>query len=158
MTRHSRSIHRLTLIAVLGALLLVPARAKAGTDFGVRAGVYTDESDAFVGLELLSRLSGSQWFFNPNLESVFIDHGNLFTFNADFHYDFATSGQFNVWLGGGPALIVRDPDRGSSKTDPGLNILAGVGFNPHSAVRPYIQGKAILSDNSEAVFAVGVRF
>jgi len=153
--RNSMLLISLILLAVAVAL---PSRARAQTDFGVRTGVYTDESDAFVGLELLSRMRGSQWFFNPNFESVFVDNGNLFTINADFHYDFPTSGQFSVWLGGGPALILRDPDRGDNSTDAAVNLLAGFGFSPHSAVRPYVQGKVILSNNSEAVFAVGLRF
>lgn len=158
MDSRKSSASILTLCIVFAVAALLPARAQAQTDFGVRAGVYTDESDAFLGLELLSRMYGSQWFFNPNVESVFVENGNLFTINADFHYDFPTSGQFNVWLGGGPALVLRDPDRGDNSTDAAVNLLAGFGFSPHSAVRPYIQGKVILSNNSEAVFAVGLRF
>jgi hypothetical protein len=40
----------------------------------------------------------------------------------------------------------------------GLNLLAGVGFWPRQTVRPYVQGKVILSNNTEAVLGFGVRF
>ena len=40
----------------------------------------------------------------------------------------------------------------------GLNLLGGVGFGKGQALRPYIQGKVILSNDTEAVLAVGVRF
>ena len=136
----------------------MPAAACAQTDFGVRGGVYTDESEGFVGLELVSRMTGSQWFFNPNLETVFVQRGDLFTVNGDFSYELPTSGQFDIWVGGGPALIFRRPERGDHSTDAALNLLAGIGFSPHNSVRPYVQGKLIVSDTSEAVFGFGLRF
>ncbi|MGH9379163.1 MAG: hypothetical protein ACRD2Z_00910 [Thermoanaerobaculia bacterium] len=136
---------------------LLPQTANA-IDFGIRGGLYTDVEEAFVGIELLSRIQRSQWYFNPNVEWVFLENGDLITANIDLHYDFPTSGQFNAWLGGGLAVLFTDPDRGDSDTEPGLNLLAGLGFNPHGVVRPYLQGKIILADDSEAVIAIGLRF
>lgn len=157
MSRKSNGA-RLILAGLAVGWLLLPAGAFADVDFGVRAGVYDDASEAFVGLELLTRIDGSQWFFNPNVEWVLVDNGNLITVNADFHYDFPTSGQFSVWAGGGPALVLIDPDRGDNETDAGLNLLAGLGFDPRAAVRPYIQGKILIADETEAVLGVGIRF
>jgi len=64
-----------------------------------------------------------------------------------------------VWLGGGPALIFHEPDnpRRDSNTDVGANLFAGIGLK-RSGVRPYVQGKVIFSDDTEAVLAVGLRF
>lgn len=154
-----RSIaRRISVAAALAVTLgLLPQAARA-IDFEVRGGLYTDAEEAFVGLGLLSRIQRSQWYFNPNLEWVFLDNGDLVTLNFDLHYDFPTSGQFNAWLGGGPAVIFTDPDRGDSDTEPGLNLIAGLGFNPHGVVRPFLQGKIILADDSEAVIAIGLRF
>jgi len=147
-----------TVVAALAALF-VPTFAAAQVDVDLRTGVYSDESDAFVGLGLLGHLGAGRWYWNPNAEWVFVDHGDLVTLNADFHVDLADPGApVNFWLGGGPALIFRDPDRGDSETDFGFNLLAGVGFLPHAAVRPYVQGKLLLSDDTQGVVAFGLRF
>jgi hypothetical protein len=147
---------------ILGAALTVclasPRPATAQWDFGVRGGVYTDKSDAFVGIELLHRLGPEGWFFNPNVEWVFLERGDLVTLNADFHYDLDVDAPVYVWVGGGPAILFNSPDHGDDETDAGLNLLAGVGFLRGEAVRPYVQGKIVLSDETEAVLAFGVRF
>jgi len=159
--RHS-TLHRALLpTAVLAALLAAPAAAQNAWDFGIRGGVYTDHSDPFVGLELLTRMGGTQWFFNPNVEVVFPDRGDLITLNFDFHYDLPVDAPVYVWVGGGPAIVFVDRDRGrgdDDDTEPGLNLLAGVGFLKGQPVRPYLQGKILIYDESEAVLAFGVRF
>ncbi len=142
------------------AFLLIAAPAEA-VDFGVRAGVYTDQSDGFVGGELLFPIT-PQWYFNPNVEWVFVDDGDLFTVNGDFHYDFSVDFDGFVWAGAGAALIVADDDRtrrrdDDAETDVGLNLLGGVGWQVEGFT-PYVQGKVIVSDDSEAVVAVGLRF
>lgn len=150
-------------LAALILLLAAPA-AHAQVDFGVRGGVYTDEEDPFLGVELLGNFDGTRWFYNPNVEFVFVDHGDLITLNADFHYDLPADTPFDVWLGGGGAIIFRDRDQDrfgrddDSETDAGLNLLAGLGFNPGGDIRPYIQGKLLLSDDSQAVLGFGLRF
>lgn len=146
---------------LLLAALAAPAAAQNAWDFGIRGGVYTDDSDPFVGVEVLTRLGGTRWFFNPNVEVVFPDNGDLITLNGDFHYDLPVEGSVYVWVGGGPAIIFRDPDRprnDDSETDVGLNLLGGVGFLKGQPVRPYVQGKVLVADESEAVLAFGVRF
>jgi hypothetical protein len=160
------SRNQLTLAAAaLAALAAVsaPAPAAADVDFGVRGGVYTDVEEGFLGVELLMPVTG-QWFFNPNIEYVFVDPGSLWTLNGDFHYDFAREGNVTFWAGGGPAVIFRDRDDGrrgrrddGSETDVGANLLAGLGL-VRGGVRPYAQAKILLSDDTEAVLAVGVRF
>lgn len=166
---HPRTSRFLTQALIFAACLsLVPAIARAEVDFGVRAGLYSDADAGFVGAELLTPLHifGRGWFLNPNFEYVFVDDGDLYTLNLDAHYDLRTSAPFNVWLGGGPALIFSENDtpfgcrncNSDSETDFGLNLLAGIGIWPRNAVRPYVQGKVTLSDNTEASIAVGLRF
>ncbi|MEJ2086332.1 MAG: hypothetical protein P8Y44_11740, partial [Acidobacteriota bacterium] len=96
--------------------------------------------------------------FNPNFEWAFVDNGDLWTINADFTYDLAPTGAVDLWVGGGPALVVRNRDRGDDETDPGLNLLAGVGFLRGRAVSPYFLAKILVSDNSQAILGFGVRF
>ena len=149
-------------LAAAAACLLAPAPAAAQVDFGVRGGFYTDASAAFLGGELLFGLT-REWFINPNFEYVFVDDGDLATVNLDFHYDLPTRNDpYYLWLGGGPAIVFRDEDRprddDDSETDVGLNLLAGIGFGKGEAIRPYVQGKVLLSDETEAVIGVGIRF
>jgi hypothetical protein len=144
----------------LGVLFLLPAPAAADVDFGVRAGFYSDADAGFLGFELLTDIT-RRWFFNPNLEYVFVDDGSLWTLNGDVHYDLQTGSPLAVWVGGGPAIIFSEVDlprgRSESETDVGVNLLAGVGAK-RGALRPYAQGKVVISDNTEAVVAVGLRF
>lgn len=127
---------------------------------GVRFGAYFDAESAFVGGEILGNITDS-WYFNPNVEYVFVDNGNLMTFNFDVHYDLPTSSSLYFWLGGGPAIIYFNPDSNirRSDTDLGINLFMGIGFPIRdSRFIPYVQPKIILSDNSEFSLAFGFRF
>jgi hypothetical protein len=162
-----------TTRAALGAafaafflMFLTPAVSRAiDVDFGVRGGLYSDADAGFLGAELLTGVT-RDWFFNPNFEYVFVDDGHLYTLNLDAHYDLRTNNPYSLWIGGGPAVIFSevDPPFGcrrcdsDSETDIGLNLLAGIGFWKRQAIRPYIQGKVTLSDNTEASLGFGVRF
>ena len=146
---------------LMAAAALYPKPAAAEIDFGVRGGYYTDAEEAFLGADVLAQIGDSRWFFNPNVEFVFVDPGDLWTLNLDVHYDFETDNDdVYVWAGGGPAIVFSDGGgrHDDDDTDPGLNLLAGVGWQLESIV-PYLQGKILLADdNNEAVIAVGVRF
>lgn len=154
MTRHTQRFS--TVALVLLTMVLVPA-ASHGIDFGIRGGVYTDVNEPFFGVELLMPMGVSSWYFNPNVEFVAVSNGDLATLNMDFHYDLPVNAPVWVWVGAGPAVIFRDTPRRGSETDVGANLLAGVGWK-NLPVVPYAQGKVILSDNTEVVAAVGVRF
>ena len=131
--------------------------AAADVDVGVRGGYYTDAEEGFLGVDLLMQIQDTRWFFNPNLEYVFVDPGDLATLNLDVHYDLDTDNDdLYIWLGGGPAIIFRDDDR-DDETDLGLNLLGGIGWQLESVV-PYFQAKAVIADDNEVVLAVGVRF
>ena len=160
-----RSMRRvLGLVLAAAGLALAPTGAHAQVDFGVRGGFY-DEADAgFLGGELLMPI-WDRWYFNPNLEYVFVDDGSLVTLNADAHYDFPAPEGLAFWAGGGPAVIFRDIDpppgcrgcEGDDETDLGLNLLGGIGL-VRGWARPFLQGKVVLADDTEAVLAIGLRF
>jgi hypothetical protein len=154
-----RSGSRGWCLGLASTLFLLPSAAGAAVDFGIRGGAYTDVGEGFVGAELLFPVSRAI-FFNPNFEYVFVQDGDLATFNADFHYDFWSEGSVTVWAGAGAALINSDlprDRRDDDETDFGLNLLAGIGAL-RGSLRPYLQGKAILADDNEFVVAVGLRF
>ena len=105
------------------------APAAAQVDFGVRAGAYLEDADPFVGLELLTRMGSTEWFFNPNVEFIFADERDGISGNFDFHYDFVTTGDYYVWAGGGLAIInTEGPGGQDDETDAGANLLGGIGW------------------------------
>jgi hypothetical protein len=149
---------KLTLGVMFVAFILVSLNAEADIKPGVRVGAYFDPTDAFIGGEVLVDIT-PRWYFNPNVEYVFVDNATFMTFNFDVHYDLPTE-EVYVWIGGGPAILWFDPDarRFQDETDFGVNVFAGVGFRTHSRIVPYIQPKIFLSDDSEFSLAFGVRF
>jgi len=93
------------LTVALLAMAAAPA-ARADVDIDLRAGIYTDGSDGFLGGGVLWDVGQKgSWYANPNLEYVFVDNGDFFTINGDVHYDFKVDAPFAVWGGGGPAIL-----------------------------------------------------
>jgi len=145
-------------VATAVVCFLGAGAVEAAVHWGVRGGVYADEEDLFIGGEALWNV-GRDWRFNPNLEFVFVERGDLMTLNADFQRQIHTAGQLEVWAGVGPAIVLVDRDfpRSDDEADPGVNLMLGVGTR-RGDLRPYGQVKILLSDDSQAVFGFGVRF
>jgi len=141
----------------LAAAFALCAPAFPSTTFGVRTGVYTDESAGFLGGEVLTPIA-SNWSFNPNLEVALASEQDVVTVNGDFHYDFFQDRPYWVWAGGGPAVIHRELAADSDHTVFGVNVLGGIAWRTSSKVSPYLQGKFTLSDDDEVVLAFGMRF
>ncbi len=144
-------------LVVLTAGIARPARVHAN-DLGVHVGYYFDSEALSIGFGMLTSISEGQprWFFNPNAEMIVGDGRDMAAFNADFHYDFATDSDLTFWAGAGPGLyLVEQPPDDDLQV--GLNLLAGFGKLTGST-RPFVQGKAVVMDNSEVSLAVGLRF
>lgn len=139
------------------AVALRPTGSRA--DVGARVGYMFDAEALSIGMEMLNSLdSNHEWYFNPNVEMAMGDERNVAAFNGDFHYDFDTQSDTAVWVGGGPAMLITDPERDAdTDVDPALNLLMGLGAKS-GQYRPYAQVKGILSDNSDVALAVGIRF
>ena len=71
----------------------------AANKFGIRGGKYTDMGKMFLGAEILSGV-GTNLYFNPNIEYVFVNNEDYATFNLDLHYDVLSSSSTYFWLGG----------------------------------------------------------
>jgi hypothetical protein len=141
----------------LTAAIAAFAPAFSDTTFGVRTGVYTEQSAGFIGGEVLTPIA-SNWSFNPNLEVALTDDQDVVTVNGDFHYDFFQDRPYWVWAGGGPAVIHREFVSDSDDTALGMNVLGGIAWRTTSKVSPYLQGKVTISNDDEAVLAFGLRF
>jgi hypothetical protein len=162
-TNRHITVERLLLVAgtcfIATMLSIAPGQART-TDFGVRAGVYPDQEDAFLGAEALFGMTeNKRWFGNPNVEHVFIDDGDLTSISFDMHYDFVKNQPYTIWAGAGPTLIHKDrnlPDNDDTR-DAGVNLLVGGGATKGD-VRPYGQLKVVVANDNEAVVGIGVRF
>jgi hypothetical protein len=135
------------------------SRAEADIKPGIRAGAWFDASGFFIGGDVLAKVA-NRWYFNPNVEYVFGDGADILAVNFDAHYDLNVKQNIYVWVGGGLAVIHIDPDNPGldGDTDPGVNLLMGVGFPFGRGNVFYIQPKAILSDHSDFSIGFGVRF
>jgi hypothetical protein len=142
---------------VAGSCLLAPPVTADGLKFGLRGGYYTEVEEPFVGAELLVPMA-HRFYFNPNVEYVFVNDGSYITYNADFHYDIGVSRSTYVWLGGGLGVVSVNPEgSNNTSTDAAANFLAGIGFRAGSTI-PYFQAKVIAKSDTEFVVAFGVRF
>jgi len=152
--RAQRTLGLAAGFVLLATVLADPAVAEM--NFGVRAGAYLEDSDPFVGLELLVDLGRTRWSFDPNVEFVFANERDRIAANLDFVYQFMAVRDLDVWAGGGPAVINVDTPRGDD-TDLGFDLVGGVGWH-WEGISPYAQLKVVLADDSELVAAVGIRF
>jgi hypothetical protein len=148
-------------VALLGAAQTLAATddPRAATYAGVRGGVAFEAEDPFLGMELLVSMSDG-WWFNPNVEHVFRDGTDVTSFNADVHRDLETASSAFVWLGAGPAILVREDAgfRNDDDTDLALNGLMGVGWRTGGGTVPYVQAKVVMSDDVDGSLGVGIRF
>ncbi len=143
-------------LVVLGGAVLLSGASRAAPAFGVRSGIYTEADAGFVGAEAIAPIAPS-WSFDPNLEVAFADRGDRVTLSGDFEYDLERARAVRVWVGAGPALIVREDEPGAHRSDAGVNFIAGVGFRERTFT-PYVQTKVPVADDSQLVLAFGVRF
>lgn len=142
---------------VAGSCLLAPPAGADDLKFGLRGGYYTKVEEPFVGAELLVRIA-HRFYFNPNIEYVFVSSGSYVTYNADFHYDLGVDSRTYVWLGGGLGVVRVDPEGpDNSSTDAAANFFGGVGVRAGSVI-PFFQAKVIAKSGTEFVLAFGVRF
>jgi len=87
-----------------------------------------------------------------------VSGGKLFTLNADGTLNVLPLGVATGYVGGGLAFVISDPDGGSSNTDTGMNLIAGMAFKLVK-IHPFVQIKWIVKDgNDPFVFGLGLRF
>ena len=138
-----------------GAVSAAHAGLITGKDAGIRGGYYNDAESSYIGVGL--NLHFLRFNLNPNYEYVFVDNGQLMSFNLDAFFNFTQIPGLPLWAGAGFGLLYANPDGFESSTDPALNIIAGAGFN--IVLNPFVQVKYIAVDKNDGfVFTVGLRF
>jgi hypothetical protein len=116
----------------LGFLLLVAAvpTMYAQAPVGIRAGVSANPDQFFIGGHVqLGPIADRVWF-RPNIEAGFGNDHTLVGTNFEFTYWIPLKRQWEVYFGGGPALVVssfNSPRGGRDwNAGPGLNMLIGL--------------------------------
>jgi len=147
---------KFTFILITG-IILFAMTPSANATVGVRLGTYTDAEELFIGGEVVTPVS-MHFYFNPNIEYIFLENTTFLTFNADFHYDFVETERTFIWGGAGLGIQYFDYEGNNSTTEAGLNLLLGIGLKARGNVIPYLQGKFILGDYDDFAIGVGIRF
>lgn len=151
--------------AVVIALALLAAAAPAAAadpSFGLHAGVWTDDGEPLVGAEVVLPLENPRWAIVPSVEYVPGDRVDRWIVNADGTYELDLDTKADVWVGAGLAILMTDHDHErddeSDDTNLGVNLLAGAGIETSSGLYPYVQGKAVISEDSALALVIGLRF
>lgn len=129
-------------------LLLVSLPAAAQMRWGIRAGL--TDGEPMIGGELVIPFAGD-FVVNPTLEFT----TEMFSANADVHYDFDITNNSSFWVGAGLAFL--NPAEGDFEG--GINLLGGYGMR-RGRLYPYGQVRVTSGSDIDnfTSFAVGVRF
>ena len=114
----------LSICAVIAVLSVSPAPAAAQT-FGVRVGASVDPDQFVLGAHLETKPIVERVTFRPNIELGLGNDLTVTCFNFELAYKFDSSQPWNVYAGGGPALVLINSDR-RDRAEGGFNILLGI--------------------------------
>jgi hypothetical protein len=140
-------------ICTLTALLFLSARPAGAQTIGPRVGVSVDPDQFVFGGHYETKPLLEHITFRPNLE---VGVGNDLTvtcFNFELAYHFPTSNAWNVYAGGGPALVLV---RQGHHTDTGGGFNFLVGIESHEGL--FGEVKAGLIDSPDFKVTIGYAF
>lgn len=142
--------------ALLLAFLLAPASpAPAQQGPGVRAGVGADPDQFYVGGHYVTAPLVEGLRFQPNVEAGFGDEVTLVAVNFEFGYWFRLDREWQLYVGGGPAMNLYDSDRrDDTDVEPGVNLLAGLRLRKGL----FFEFKVGVLDSPDVKFGVGYTF
>jgi hypothetical protein len=135
------------------ALLFLAARPAAAQSFGPRVGVSVDPDQFVFGGHYETKPLVEHITFRPNIE---IGVGNDLTvtcFNFELTYHFPDSHSWNVYAGGGPALVLVNQGH-HTDSGGGFNLL--VGIQAHEGL--FGEVKAGMIDSPNFKFTIGYMF
>jgi hypothetical protein len=140
---------------MLGATGSVASAQTGRTYVGPRITYNFDFEEVAIGGQLGLPLTTALDFY-PSLDIFLIDEGSLLGINADLKFRPGTVGTSPLYVGGGLNLSRRSiNDR--SNTEPGLNLFGGLEGRSGS-VRPFVELRAILADQSMVQLSGGINF
>jgi len=113
------------LVFVAGVGAFSPAPAAAQTSAGIRAGLSVNPDQFYFGGHVETPPLVDQLRFKPNVEIGVGNDLTVVAMNIEFAYVFPSQRDWNVYAGGGPALVVVDT-RADTDSGGGFNLLVGV--------------------------------
>jgi hypothetical protein len=138
---------------MLAVASVAPAAAQEGP--GVRAGLGANPDQFFVGGHYVTRQLADRLRFQPNVEAGFGSGATLVSFNAEFGFWMRLNPEWQVYVGGGPAMILFSSNhRDSTDIKPGFNLLAGV--RTRSGL--FFELKVGVLDSPDVKLAIGYTF
>ena len=151
-----RQTKGLRLLAISSLLVVVFASTSAAQNlkFGGRVGVSADPSQFFFGAHVETAPLWERLRFRPNVEIGVGDHVTVTTLNFEFAYHFPSNNAWNIYGGGGPALVFINPEGHESHSEGGFNILVGVQHRDGL----FVEAKAGALDSPDFKFAIGYVF
>jgi hypothetical protein len=130
---------------------------------GAHAGYDFDAEEVLIGATFRYELAGVPIGGNPLTLVPGIDFypgvdGATFLF-VDLDGQVAIpASSVEPYVGAGLSIRYISVDGGTSDSDLGLNLLGGVAFGTSDKVKPFVEGRARVSDGSTVVVRGGLRF
>jgi hypothetical protein len=136
-------------------LFCLSARPVAAQNVGVRVGASNDPDQFVFGGNYETKPLVDRVTFRPNVEIGLGNDVTVTTFNFElaYHFDYPSSKPWNVYAGGGPALVWAH-SHGNSQTGGGFNFLVGI----QSRQGLFGEVKAGVMDSPNFKFIIGYVF
>lgn len=123
MKQIARVVWLFALVAAYGVLSATSAEAQTST--GIRAGLSVDPDQFYFGGHVETPPLVDRLRFKPNVEIGVGNDVTVVALNLEFAYGFPSRRNWNVYAGGGPALIIVDT-HSNTGSGGGFNMLLGV--------------------------------
>ena len=151
---YTTSFRRILLsLCIFTTFLGLTARPAAAQSFGVRVGASGDPDQFVFGGHFETKPIVEHITFRPNVEVGLGNDLTVTTFNFDLAYRFADWKSWDVYAGGGPALVLANNDH-HNHTGGGFNII--LGMQAHEGLFGEI--KAGLMDSPNFKVVIGYAF
>jgi hypothetical protein len=148
------------ILATLACVLLAAAPAAAQSHAGIRAGLSVDPEQFFFGGHVESNPLVERLTFRPNVEVGVGDDLTLVALNVEFAYWVSRQRPWDVYFGGGPALVIASGHDGRRRDDDDTDVGGGFNLLVGAQHRDGLFGeiKAGLGDSPGLKFTVGYAF
>jgi len=151
----SRVLKIATAVVLLSALAGSAQAQTSRLHIGPRISYQFDLEEVGLGVQVGVPVARHLEFY-PSFDYFFVDPGSFWNLNADLKYRLEGQGLNWLYLGTG-VNIARASAGGSSNTDAGLNLFAGL-ESLKGSVHPFGEFRFTVGDGSTAMVAAGLNF
>lgn len=150
---------RTILFAAFFALALLVGRdAHAQNQIGINVGYNLDAEEFFAGAQFRAQPASLPVIINPSIETYFIENFTWLQIDINALYPFGIDNQaFTPYAGAGLGINFLKPENGDSRTDAGLNLIAGATFG-FNRIQPFAEARINIDDGTNVGLRGGVLF